>query len=111
MPLTAEGTGIFSQYYFYAVTDAATPEAPEDFIPEYWLHPADVQGVEPVSDPARLNGCCGLDGLDGPNMQCANCNAEVGTRKSDCWTADVFIPLGDATAWRDAPDRSVQPKL
>jgi hypothetical protein len=28
----------------------------------------------------------GLDGVDGPNLVCDNCGAEVATRYSDCWS-------------------------
>lgn len=38
----------------------------------------------------RLNGCCGLDGLDGPNKMCAN-GHEVATEKSDCWMPTALI--------------------
>ena len=39
------------------------------------------------------NGCCGSDGMDGPNRACA-CGAVVATEWSDCWTqAEVrFLP-------------------
>jgi hypothetical protein len=50
----------------------------------------------------RLNGCCGLDGCDGPNRVC-DCGADVGTQCDDCWMPARFVPLGDATGWRDAP--------
>jgi hypothetical protein len=33
---------------------------------------------------SRINGCCGLDGLDGLNQLCAN-GHEVATERSDCW--------------------------
>ena len=36
-------------------------------------------------DSSRLNGCCGLDGCDGPNLLCVN-GHEVATEISDCWT-------------------------
>lgn len=41
----------------------------------------------------RLNGCCGLDGQDGPNKICLN-EHEVAIEYSDCWMchAVVFIP-------------------
>ncbi len=32
----------------------------------------------------RLNGCCGLDGLDGINHVCQN-GHEVATMRTDCW--------------------------
>lgn len=37
-----------------------------------------------------INGCCGLDGLDGPNLICAN-GHEVGTEKSDCWMPHAAV--------------------
>jgi len=50
------------------------------------LAPADVRGLRRVADRGRLNGCCGLDGLDGPNLACAGCGSELATESSDCWT-------------------------
>ncbi|MCB2379432.1 hypothetical protein LGH70_17670 [Hymenobacter sp. BT635] len=41
-------------------------------------------------NPSRLNGCCGLDGTDGPNKICSN-GHEVGTEKSDCWMPHAFL--------------------
>lgn len=39
-------------------------------------------------------GCCGSDGMDGPNRRCA-CGAVVGTETSDCWTyAEVRFDPG-----------------
>ncbi|MFJ8045568.1 hypothetical protein ACIRBX_34180 [Kitasatospora sp. NPDC096147] len=61
---------------------------------ELLLHPDDVPGTVEHPDDSRLNGCCGLDGQDGPNLVCAGCGAEVGTRQSDCWTPNrvLLIP-------------------
>jgi len=56
------------------------PERPGDFL----VHLADLQNTKRHSDLHRLNGCCGLDGLDGYNLLCAN-GHEVGTERSDCW--------------------------
>lgn len=39
-----------------------------------------------------INGCCGLDGLDGPNLVCAN-GHEIGTEKSDCWMPHAAVLL------------------
>ncbi|NLU66175.1 hypothetical protein [Streptomyces sp. HNM0574] len=50
------------------------------------LAPADVRGLRLTADRRRRNGCCGLDGCDGPNLLCAGCGAEIATRRSDCWT-------------------------
>ena len=50
----------------------------------------DVRGTRHHADLHRLNGCCGLDGLDGPNTVCG-CGAVVGTEKSDCWMAHALL--------------------
>jgi hypothetical protein len=41
-------------------------------------------------DGRRLNGCCGLDGLDGRNTVCYE-GHEVGTEKSDCWMSHALL--------------------
>ena len=58
--------------------------------------PGDVVGTVPVSDPARRNGCCGPDGMDGPNLKCAGCGAQVATEVADCWTWQEFRLYPDA---------------
>jgi len=51
-----------------------------------YLSSADsVVNVEITSDEKRLNGCCGLDGCDGPNLKCKNCGVYVATKMTDCW--------------------------
>ena len=50
------------------------------------LASGDVVGTVPVSNRAQRNGCCGPDGMDGPNLQCAQCSAQVATEVADCWT-------------------------
>lgn len=42
------------------------------------------------SNSKRLNGCCGLDGLDGLNKMCEN-GHEIGTECSDCWMPHCVI--------------------
>jgi len=39
----------------------------------------------------RLAGCCGLDGMDGPNLLCDQCGAEVAIKKTDCWMPHCVI--------------------
>lgn len=51
---------------------------------------ADVINTKRHSNPSRLNGCCGLDGCDGPNRLCIN-GHEIGTEKSDCWMAHAML--------------------
>ncbi len=42
--------------------------------------------LEPHPEPSRNSGCCGHDGLDGPNRLCPSCHAEVATLRDDCWS-------------------------
>ena len=51
------------------------------------VHPGDASGLEPHPDRLRSSGCCGHDGLDGPNRRCASCHQDVATLSDDCWTA------------------------
>lgn len=50
----------------------------------YLVNIKDAKNTRNHSDHRRLNGCCGLDGLDGRNKVCIN-GHEVGTEHSDCW--------------------------
>ncbi|MFI2109313.1 hypothetical protein [Streptomyces lydicus] len=60
------------------------------------LNPDDISGVSRHPDRGRLNGCCGLDGLDGPNLVCDACGAEVATQQSDCWSQQLITLIPDA---------------
>ncbi|MBA9078664.1 hypothetical protein [Rufibacter quisquiliarum] len=51
---------------------------------------ADLKNAKNHPDIIRLQGCCGLDGLNGNNKVCIN-GHEVGTEKSDCWIAHGVI--------------------
>jgi hypothetical protein len=68
----------------------------------FLLHPDDVTRVDLHPDIRRRNGCCGLDGLDGPNLICAGCGAEVATKQSDCWSQQQVTLL--VAAVRPTPD-------
>jgi hypothetical protein len=50
------------------------------------LAPRDVVRTVAMRDPARRVGCCGPDGMEGPNLECARCGAQVATEVADCWT-------------------------
>jgi hypothetical protein len=67
----------------------------------------DGQNMRRHSNQARLNGCCGLDGCNGPNRMCAR-GAEVATEKSDYWMphALVFDPAAIRIVENRAPDKS-----
>ncbi|MDI3403743.1 hypothetical protein [Streptomyces cavernicola] len=51
------------------------------------LAKADLRNTRTTTRRGRVNGCCGLDGCDGPNLECAQCGNFVATEQSDCWTA------------------------
>jgi hypothetical protein len=98
-PITSAGTAIKSWEPMQKTFDPANP-AKLEFSPQFWMNPSDINdAIEHVDIPSRLNGCCGLDGCNGPNMRCRVCKTEVGTRQSDCWTPDVFIPQPEQTNW------------
>jgi len=50
------------------------------------VNPADARLLVGHPDLRRSNGCCGHDGLDGPNRTCPSCGAEVATLRDDCWS-------------------------
>ncbi|WP_460777749.1 hypothetical protein [Nocardiopsis nanhaiensis] len=52
---------------------------------------ADVPGTRYTADRRRMSGCCGPAGIDGLNLLCAGCGAEVGTESSDCWTVHQVV--------------------
>lgn len=68
--------------------------------PDYWtdggdrvlVNLSDLVGTKHHDDLHRLNGCCGRDGCDGPNVVCMN-GHEIGTEKSDCWMAHAVVLL------------------
>jgi hypothetical protein len=57
---------------------------------EYIVHPDDILHVHLTSDVTRVNGCCGLDGCDGPNLQCV-CGTYVATKRTDCWHSHCVV--------------------
>ena len=76
------------------------PVLPKGFVSvnsqEYWsvtgrflVNLGDLVGTE---RSGSVNGCCGLDGLDGPNLVCAN-GHKIGTEKSDCWMPHAAVLL------------------
>jgi hypothetical protein len=67
------------------------------------LNPGDISGVARHPDRGRLNGCCGLDGLDGPNLVCDACGAEVATQQSDCWSQQLIALIPDAVTTAVSP--------
>jgi hypothetical protein len=64
-----------------------------------WLHLSDLLAEVGYAARRRIAGCCGLDGMDGPNRACP-CGAEVGTERSDCWTWHYFAAEPATTEWK-----------
>lgn len=59
-------------------------------------HPDDVIRAAVVAS-GKYYGCCGADGLDGPNLSCT-CGAVLATEWSDCWTQAEIRFLPDAVS-------------
>lgn len=80
------------------VSGTFTVNDDEDYPPlgVVFLNPDDIQGTRRHGDRGRLNGCCDLDGLDGPNLVCATCGAEVATLQNDCWVGHSLVHLEPA---------------
>ena len=62
------------------------PEKPGDYLANL----KDMKNLKRHSDLKRLNGCCGLDGMDGLNLICTN-GHEIAIERSDCWTPHYAI--------------------
>lgn len=75
-----DGEDLLLPGYFSVSSGELKPERPGDFL----VNLKDLQNTQHHHDGPGLNGCCGLDGLDGFNLLCAN-GHEIGTERSDCW--------------------------
>jgi hypothetical protein len=62
------------------------------------LHVDDLFNVKTTTDSKRLAGCCGLDGCDGPNLQCVVCGSYVATKMTDCWMPHCAVLEPSATS-------------
>lgn len=58
---------------------------------QWIINAEDALSMEVIDNRGRLNGCCDLDGCDGPNLVCGTCKAEVATAKYDCWMPRYII--------------------
>jgi hypothetical protein len=101
--LPQEEHAIQEGFAFKSKTPFRTSYGPKkdalEFAPQFWMTIKDIlPNVELTQNFSRLNGCCGLDGCDGPNRVCS-CGAEIGTEMSDCWTSYLFIPDPNNTNW------------
>lgn len=58
----------------------------------FLINAKDLRNFDYHPEPGRHIGCCGRDGLEGPNLICKN-GHEIGTEVSDCWLAHAIILL------------------
>lgn len=99
-PLSVKGVALLRHKPYSYNPLPHGPKPALDFVPCYLLRLDDIkQSVQVTRKRGRTNGCCGLDGCDGPNKVCG-CGNFVGTEKSDCWTPRVFIPDNENTKWQ-----------
>jgi hypothetical protein len=63
----------------------------------YIANVEDVLRTRLTEDARRLAGCCGLDGMDGPNLLCDQCGTEVAIKKTDCWMPHCVLFDPNAT--------------
>ena len=86
--------------------DDAEPAVPQGyfFIEDGYvlINVRDRLNVRRVKDEDRLGGCCGMDGMDGPNTECIN-GHEVATEVTDCWLPHSL--RSNQTQWLDTPAR------
>lgn len=73
-----------------------------DFTGHFAVRPDAVAGVGRHPDRARWAGCCGPNGLGGPNRVCA-CGRTVGTERADCLYA-VAVYLDPSAVRAVTPD-------
>jgi hypothetical protein len=72
---------------YYFISDGECYEGTENKI---MINKSDLINSRNHHDSARLNGCCGLDGIHGLNKVCIN-GHEIATEKSDCWMPHAVI--------------------
>lgn len=100
-PLSAKGVCLKRDEPYSTSVFSHGPKPALSFVPCYLIRLDDLKDIVGLTSEAhRLNGCCGLDGCDGPNRVC-ECGNLVGTEKSDCWTPRVFIPNNETTKWQN----------
>lgn len=88
VPLALMGRGAFARSLAFVSRPGHRVEAVPDGTPAtFVVNPDDARNVSRHPDQRRLNGCCNLDGLDGPNLVCGRCGREVATLQNDCWVS------------------------
>ena len=57
----------------------------------YIANPDDAINVYLTPETIRVQGCCGLDGCNGPNLLCENCKTYIATKMTDCWRVHCLL--------------------
>jgi hypothetical protein len=79
-----DGANLLPQGRYWVSDGKYAPEVAGDFL----VNLKDLQNVQLLGG----SGCCGVDGLNGPNIVCLN-GHEVGTERSDCWMPHHAVML------------------
>jgi hypothetical protein len=72
----------------FAHDEGSTEDAP---VAKWCINIRDAMNMRHTEQYGRLNGCCGLDGQDGPNLVCEKCGDDVATEYSDCWMSHCIV--------------------
>ncbi|WP_132504054.1 hypothetical protein [Nonomuraea diastatica] len=60
------------------------------------IHPDDSVGMRLHPDVSRLTGCCGISAVNGANLVCAACCAELAIHQADCYGENQVTLLAEA---------------
>lgn len=81
-----EGSPMLPSKTFFISKGQFSPEQ----VGDYLVNVDDLLNTRLCEVAGRLNGCCGLDGMDGINHICQN-GHEVATVRDDCWMPSHVI--------------------
>ncbi|TDE57204.1 hypothetical protein E1295_08770 [Nonomuraea mesophila] len=60
------------------------------------INPDDAVGMRLHPDVSRLTGCCGISAINGPNLVCDTCGAELAVHQADCYGENQMTLLAEA---------------
>lgn len=92
-----DGSPMLPPKMFFISKGTFSPEQ----VGDYLINVEDLLNTRLFEVAGRLNGCCGLDGLDGINHICQN-GHEVATVRDDCWMPSHVILSSAMVVVREA---------
>lgn len=99
-PISEPGLALTLKIPFETIAQLSGSKALLNFTPCHILYPYDLTKYAKFRKRKNLLfGCCGIAGINGPNMICG-CGSIIGTIKTDCFTPHVFIPNNETTKWQ-----------